>query len=154
MNDLTARLETELGEDTGNLTMRIGLHSGPVTGGILRGERSRFQLFGDTVNTAARMESTGQPRRIQISSETAMLLKKAGKEEWCQKRKSTVVAKGKGELSTYWLLPKQRCSTIADSEPSSHQESAGYEESPLAVTTTTKTTTPPTTENSENEYES
>ena len=57
MNDLTARLELELGEDTGNLTMRIGLHSGPVTAGVLRGERSRFQLFGDTVNVSG--QSTG-----------------------------------------------------------------------------------------------
>ena len=39
----------ELGPDTGDLMLRVGLHSGPVTAGVLRGERSRFQLFGDTV---------------------------------------------------------------------------------------------------------
>jgi len=44
MQVATKELEVQLGPDTGNLALRIGVHSGPVTGGILRGERSRFQL--------------------------------------------------------------------------------------------------------------
>lgn len=51
VNELTKKLEVVLGPDTGDLGMRFGLHSGPVTAGVLRGERARFQLFGDTMNT-------------------------------------------------------------------------------------------------------
>ena len=46
---LTAKLTESLGQDTANLRARIGMHSGPVTGGVLRGDKSRFQLYGDTV---------------------------------------------------------------------------------------------------------
>lgn len=103
MNELVKRLEVTLGPDTGDLVMRAGIHSGPVTGGVLRGERSRFQLFGDTMNTASRMESTGIKGCIQVSQETADLLIAAGKGNWLEPRKEKVVAKGKGEMQTYWL---------------------------------------------------
>jgi class 3 adenylate cyclase len=46
-------LGDSLGKETRNLRIRFGLHSGSVTGGVLRGEKARFQLFGDTVNTAS-----------------------------------------------------------------------------------------------------
>jgi class 3 adenylate cyclase len=48
MQSLTRKLEVTLGPDTADLTMRMGLHSGPVTAGVLRGDNARFQLFGDT----------------------------------------------------------------------------------------------------------
>jgi class 3 adenylate cyclase len=60
--------------------MRFGIHSGPVTAGVIRSQNARFQLFGDTVNTASRMESTGQPGRVHISEETAQQLTVHGKE--------------------------------------------------------------------------
>ena len=96
-------LVSKLGEDTANLSMRFGLHSGPVTAGVLRGQRARFQLFGDTVNTASRMESLGQKGRIQVSEATADLLIKAGKQHWVTPRGDKVEAKGKGLMQTYWV---------------------------------------------------
>lgn len=103
MHNIARRLEVTLGPETADLTMRIGIHSGSVTAGVLRGERTRFQLFGDTMNTASRMESRGLPDRIQISSDTADLLRQAGKESWLTPREEMIDVKGKGMMQTYWL---------------------------------------------------
>lgn len=53
-----------------SLPIRIGLASGPVVGGVIGQQRILFDLWGDTVNTAARMQSTGVPGRIQVSEST------------------------------------------------------------------------------------
>jgi len=82
MSNIFKSLEVTLGVDTGTLSMRFGLHSGPVTAGVLRGERGRFQLFGDSVNTAARMESNSKKGCVHMSEDTAELLAAAGKRHW------------------------------------------------------------------------
>jgi class 3 adenylate cyclase len=118
MSALVHNLDLTLGPGTADLKMRFGLHSGQVTGGVLRGEKSRFQLFGDTVNTAARMESTGLNNKIQMSKETRDLLIEGGKSDWVQPRETTVSAKGKGEMQTYWFtLGSSTGSTTSSSSP-------------------------------------
>jgi Adenylate and Guanylate cyclase catalytic domain len=107
-NAVVSEMATQLGPDTRDLMLRIGLHSGPVTAGVLRGRKSRFQLFGDTVNTASRMESNGVPNKIHISPETAKLLVDSGRGHWTEPRDTLVQAKGKGTIQTYWAEPTTR----------------------------------------------
>lgn len=102
-NDLTKQLEEFLGPDTGDLRLRIGLHSGNVTAGVLRGDNCRFQLFGDTVNTACQIELKGLPNRIHISSTTHALLEKGGKGHWTIPRKDAVSINGNENYHSYWL---------------------------------------------------
>jgi len=121
-------LEVMLGPDTADLCMRFGLHSGPVTAGVLRGERARFQLFGDTMNTASRMESTGTPNMIQISQDTADLIVAAGKTSWVSPREGKIVAKGKGEMQTFWLSASRSGSSSGSSGINAHRSSASATE--------------------------
>jgi class 3 adenylate cyclase len=100
MHTVLHNLTVALGPDTTELGIRIGLNSGPATAGVLRGDRARFQLFGDTVNTTARIESSGSKNRTHISQETANLLIAGGKESWVTRRHTKIDAKGKGEMQT------------------------------------------------------
>jgi len=102
MHALTKHLEVKLGPDTGDLDLRIGMHSGPVTAGVLRGERARFQLFGDTMNSCARIEASSMRGRILASKETADLMIKQGRESWLVPR-DDLVAKGKGIMEAFWV---------------------------------------------------
>ena len=98
-------LEDSLGPGTMDLGMRVGIHSGPVTAGVLRGEKSRFQLFGDTMNTAARMESNGKKHAIQVSETTAELIlaDKNCRDILVIPREDMIEAKGKGQMRTFWV---------------------------------------------------
>lgn len=113
--------------------MKFGLHSGPVTAGVLRGERARFQLFGDTMNTTARIESSSMRDRIHVSQDTADLLIAAGRKSWLELRQDVIIAKGKGALETYWLRPptlRSRTSTL-DLNVTQHFEEEEEEEEDL-----------------------
>ena len=88
------------------LSLRFGIHSGHVQAGLYGNESSRFQLFGDTVDTTYQMLTNGKPNKIHISVETAELLNLAGKSHWISPRKDVVLVRGKGEMSTFWIKPK------------------------------------------------
>jgi class 3 adenylate cyclase len=103
MAKLSLPLAVSLGAETRELKLRIGIHSGPVIAGVLRGEKSRFQLFGDSINTAARIETSGVGGSIHLSQDTAELLISAGRSKWLIPRRDLVTAKGKGVMRTYWL---------------------------------------------------
>ncbi|GAX84207.1 hypothetical protein CEUSTIGMA_g11630.t1 [Chlamydomonas eustigma] len=85
--------------------IRVGIHSGSVLSGIVGTLRMRWCLFGDTVNTASRMESTGSPGRIQISSSTyEMICARAEMDqELCLESRGILSIKGKGDMETYFV---------------------------------------------------
>jgi class 3 adenylate cyclase len=79
--------------------MRMGVHSGNVVGGIVGIEKYIYDVFGDTINTAARMESCSEPMKINVSSETYQLTSERFKFHY----RGLIDAKGKGSIGMYFL---------------------------------------------------
>ena len=84
--------------------MRVGIHTGPVVAGIVGVKKFQYDIWGDTVNTASRMESHGQAGKVNISNDTYELIKHEQGLSFHQRGK--VKVKGKGEMDMWFVGSK------------------------------------------------
>ncbi|MGB1154602.1 MAG: adenylate/guanylate cyclase domain-containing protein, partial [Paracoccaceae bacterium] len=96
MVSATQSFASEMGE---NLQLRIGIHTGPVVAGVIGTKKPFYDVWGDTVNTAARLETYGTKGKIQVTSETKRILE----DHFDFEERGKVQIKGKGDLNLWYL---------------------------------------------------
>jgi adenylate cyclase len=116
MREAVERLPPRGGQ---RLRIRIGIHTGPVVAGVIGRNKFAYDLWGDAVNTAARMESSGIPGRIQVTREVHDGLC----DRYVLEERGTLAIKGKGEMKTYFLVGRRSADAALDrqSQPGSEE---------------------------------
>jgi class 3 adenylate cyclase len=97
---LEAARSTRISESE-HVRVRVGIHTGPVFAGVIGESRFHYKIFGETVNTASRIQGLSQPGRVLVSEATYKRLQGA----YVLQEHGNVELKGHGPMRTYWLLP-------------------------------------------------
>ena len=104
---MMARKAERTAEGRPAFDMRVGVHTGPVVAGIVGVKKFQYDIWGDTVNTASRMESSGEIGRVNVSESTCMAAREQVGRTFHFQPRGKVNAKGKGELEMYFVEREQ-----------------------------------------------